>query len=162
MLTIEDIKGYNLFAGLNEKELLVIAKLCNRETYEANTVLFDPDNTTSDILLLEGGNDSIQIEVPISSGGTKIVIHILSKGETFGWASLSPVHIRTAQARTIEKATVIRIDSKQLTQLLEENNHMGYLVMRNLSGIISSRLSYTTVAFRHEIQKMRKRAAILS
>jgi len=156
MLTAEDIQGYNLFTGLDKLELERIAELCTRQTYETNTVIFDPNTNRSDVYLLEGGNESIQIEIPIHGERPKIVIHTLSKGETFGWAPLCPVQIRTATARVIEPATVIQINGAGLLRLFDQNNHMGYLVMRNLSSIISSRLDQTTLVLRHEIQKVRK------
>jgi len=161
MLKAEDIREYNLFSGLEETELDKIAKLCTRKTYTVDTVLFDPHTTTSDVFLLEGGNESIQIEIPIRNGKSKIAIHTLSKRETFGWAPLCPVQFRTAIARVIEPATVIQINGAELIRLFDQNNHMGYLVMKNLSGIISSRLDHTNIVLRHEIQKLRKNPTAL-
>jgi CRP-like cAMP-binding protein len=153
VLTAKEIRDYNLFAGLNESELTKISNLCTRKIYPANTVIFDPGTTTSDVYLLEGGNDAIQIEIPIGKGKSNIVIHTLSKGETFGWAPLCPTNIRTATARVIDEATVLQANGLELLRLFDQDTHMGYLVMRNLSGIISLRLDYTTVFLRHEHQK---------
>jgi len=85
-----------------------------------------------------------------------MVIHTLCKGETFGWAALASRHIKTATARCIEPTTVIAIYGKNLTDLLEKNNHVGYVVMRNLADIINTRLAYTSVVFRHEILRLKK------
>ena len=38
MLTAQDIKGYNLFIGLDESELSAIAALFTRQTFERNSV----------------------------------------------------------------------------------------------------------------------------
>ena len=156
MLTTQDVQGYKLFTGLAENELREIASLCRRRSYESNSVIFDPDTPSEEIFLVEGGNDAIQIEIPLGVQEAKIVIHTLSKGETFGWAALGSQHVKTATARCLESVRVISINGKSLMQLLETNNHIGYQVMKNLSDIISARLSYTTVAFRHEIRRLRK------
>jgi len=156
MLTTQDVQGYKLFTGLAENELREIASLCRRRSYESNSVIFDPDTPSEEIFLVEGGNDAIQIEIPLGVQEAKIVIHTLSKGETFGWAALGSQHVKTATARCLESVRVISINGKSLMQLLERNNHIGYQVMKNLSDIISARLSYTTVAFRHEIRRLRK------
>jgi CRP-like cAMP-binding protein len=153
VITAKEIKGYNLFAGLNESELAKISGLCSRKLYPANTVIFDPSATSSDVYLLEGGNEAIQIEIPIGKGKSNVVIHTLSKGETFGWAPLCPANIRTATARVIAAATVIQVNGQELLQLFNQDAHTGYLVMRNLSCIISLRLEYTTIVLRHELQK---------
>jgi hypothetical protein len=46
------------------------------------------------------------------------------------------------------------IDGKELLGLLEKEKNLGYWVMKNLSGLVSSRLASTTIALRHEIQKL--------
>jgi CRP/FNR family transcriptional regulator, cyclic AMP receptor protein len=157
MLTAQDIKGYTLFTGLTEPQLSQIAAICTRRRYQADDVIFDPDTPSGDLFLLERGNDAIQIEIPIGSHEDKIVIHTLSKGEVFGWAALGPPHARTAIARCLEQVDVIAMNGQELRQLLDADSRIGYVVMKNLSGFISSRLAYTTVAFRHEIRMLRKK-----
>jgi CRP/FNR family transcriptional regulator, cyclic AMP receptor protein len=157
MLTAHDIKNYNLFIGLDEPELAGIAALCTRETYKSGSVIFSPNNPSDNIFLLEGDNDAIQIEVAITGEEDRIVVHTLSKGETFGWAVLEPHQIRTSIARCLDEVTVICINGASLVQLLNENNHTGYIVMRNLAGVINKRLTYTTIAFRHHIRKLREK-----
>ncbi|MBN1189630.1 MAG: cyclic nucleotide-binding domain-containing protein [Dehalococcoidales bacterium] len=157
MVNASDLKGYNLFSGLEESALARIAELCTRHTYPANTVIFDPNTSADDVYLLEGGNDVVQIEIPIQEHDIKVTIHTLHKGEVFGWAALGPPHSRTATARCLEQASVIVIKGKDLLDLLENDAATGYQVMKNLSGIISSRLAYTTIVFRREIQRLTRK-----
>jgi len=154
MVTIQDLKAFNLFAGLDEPELAQIARLCARRTYEGGAEVFSPGSPAGDIFMLEGGNDAVQIEINICEHAPRTVVHTLQKGEVFGWAALVPPHQRTATARCVEKASVICLDGKALMDLLESNEHMGYVVMRNLSGILSTRLTYTTLVLRREIRKV--------
>ena len=153
MIAVQSLKSFNLFSGLKVPELEKIAELCTRYTFEKDAVIFDPYSATDDLFLVEGGNEAVQIEVPITESGRKFIIHTLSKGETFGWASLVPSHSRTALARCLEKVDIIRINGQELMTLLDKNDHIGYVVMKNLSGIISTRLAYTTIMLRREINK---------
>jgi CRP/FNR family cyclic AMP-dependent transcriptional regulator len=156
MVTVQDIKGFGLFSGLTESEVARLAVLCHRRNYEKNATIFDPGSPTEEMFIVEGGNDAIQIEISLGAQEGKIVIHTLSKGEAFGWAALGSRHIRTATARCLETVSVIAINGKSLMDLLEENNRIGYIVMKNLADIINTRLAYTSVVFRHEILKCRK------
>jgi hypothetical protein len=54
------------------------------------------------------------------------------------------------------------MNGKDLMELLDRNDHMGYVVMRNLSGILSTRLTYTTLVLRREIRKVAKRLVTAS
>jgi CRP/FNR family cyclic AMP-dependent transcriptional regulator len=157
MVTVQDLKQFNLFAGLDESELGQIARLCARRTYEGGTEIFSPGNPAGDIFMLEDRNDAVQIEMAICEHAPKTVIHTLQKGEVFGWAALVPPHQRTGIARCVEKASVICLNGKDLMELMDANERMGYVVMRNLSGILSTRLSYTTLVLRREIRKLARK-----
>jgi CRP/FNR family cyclic AMP-dependent transcriptional regulator len=160
MVTAKELRGFNLFSALDEPALSRIATLCSRHRYPANTIIFDPNTAAEEIYFLEGGNDAVQIEIPIQEHEARVTIHTLHKGEVFGFAALGPPHSKTAVARTLDQADVITLKGKDLVALLEEDNRIGYQVMKNLSGIISSRLAYTTVVFRREIQRLTKKHAV--
>jgi CRP-like cAMP-binding protein len=155
MVTPQEIREFKLFSGLTENELPGIANLCRRHSFVSNMVIFDPDHPSEDLFIVESGNEAIQIEIPISNHEDKIVIHTLSKGETFGWAALGTQNVKTATARCLGPVNVIAINGKSLTQFLEKNPRTGYIVMKNLVDTINARLAYTTVAFRHEIRIIR-------
>ena len=157
MVTVQDLKAFNLFAGLDEAELAEIARLCARRTYESGAEIFSPGTPAGDVFMLQGGNDAVQIEVAICEHAPRTVVHTLQKGEFFGWAALVPPHQRTATARCVEKASVICLDGTALMDLLDKNDHMGYVVMKNLSGILSTRLTYTTLVLRREIRKLARK-----
>ena len=154
MVTVHDLKQFNLFVGLDEPELAQIARLCARRTYESGAEIFSPGAPAGDVFLLEGGNDAVQIEIAICEHAPRTVLHTLQKGEFFGWAALVPPHQRTATARCVDRASIICLDAKALMDMLDKNDHMGYVVMKNLSGILSTRLTYTTLVLRREIRKV--------
>jgi CRP-like cAMP-binding protein len=156
-VTAGTIRDFNLFQGLTQSELEKIARLCSRKQISASTVIFDPGTAAEDVYFLEEGHDRIQIEIPIPGYSSKIIIHTLNKGEVFGWAALGPPHSKTALARCVEDATVISLNGRKLMALLEDNYHMGYRVMKNLSENINTRLAYTTVVFRREINRLIKK-----
>lgn len=156
MLEAAELKGFGLFWGLDSSDLARVAKLCERRKCLTNTEIFTINKPANHIYLLEGPSDAIRIEIQIHEHGPKSVVHSIKKGEAFGWASLVPPHLRTASARCVEDADLICIDGKALIELIEKNNHIGYVLMKNLAGLLSSRLSETTVALRHEVRQIQK------
>ena len=157
MVTVQDLKQFNLFAGLDESELGQIARFCSRRTYECAAVIFSPGVPAADIFMLEGKNDAVQIEMDVFEGGPRTVIHTLQKGEVFGWAALVPPHQRTATARSVDRVTLVCLNGRDLIELMDKDHHMGYVVMKNLSGILSTRLSHTTLVLRREVRKLTKK-----
>jgi CRP/FNR family transcriptional regulator, cyclic AMP receptor protein len=151
------LRGFDLFTGLREEELTEIARFCNHRTYEKDAIIFTGGGWTPDIYLLEAGTVAIQIEFVIYEYEIKSVIYTVRKGETFGWSTLVPPHRLAASAQCLEKDDVITINGADLLKFLKHNNFIGHMIMRNLSGIISSRLCCTTAALRYEIQKLIKK-----
>mgnify|MGYP005851673957 FL=1 len=157
MVSTEILKSFSLFRGLTQKELAKIAGLCRERTYEGGSVIFTIGGSATDVYLLRTGKVDIQIEFKIYEYETVATIYTVGEGEIFGWSALVPPHRLTASARCEGKADVIMINGKDLMEFLEKDRRIGYVVMKNLSALISSRLASTTIALRHEIQKLIKK-----
>lgn len=157
MITTADLKGFSLFEGLGNAELAEVARLCREKTYENGSIIFTIGGFATDVYLLKTGKIDIQIEFKIYDYEIMATIYTVGKGEIFGWSALVPPHRLTASARCHEKADIIMINGKELMELLEKQKSIGYAVMKNLSAVISSRLASTTIALRHEIQKLIKK-----
>jgi CRP/FNR family cyclic AMP-dependent transcriptional regulator len=157
MVSTEILQSFSLFSGLSRTELAGIAKLCRERTYESGSVIFTIGGSATEVYLLETGKVDIQIEFKIYEYETIATVYTVGKREIFGWSALVPPHRLTASARCQGKADVIMINGKELIEFLDEDRRIGYVVMRNLSALISSRLASTTIALRHEIQKLIKK-----
>lgn len=157
MVPSEILKSFSLFSGLSETELGGIAKLCRERTYEGGSVIFTIGGSATDVYLLKTGKVDIQIEFKIYDYEIITTVYTVGKGEIFGWSALVPPHRLTASARCEGKTDVMMINGKELSECLEKDSRIGYAVMRNLSALISSRLASTTIALRHEIQKLIKK-----
>lgn len=156
MVETEALEEFDLFAGLDETDLAGIARRCRRHSYEKGACVFTGGGSATDVYLLEAGRVAIQVEFIIYQYEFRAAVYTVRKGETFGWSALVPPHRLTASARCLEKADVITLKGAELMDFLDEHARMGYVVMKNLSGIISSRLAATTCALRHEMQKLMK------
>jgi CRP-like cAMP-binding protein len=157
MVSTDILKSINLFSGLTQTELAGIAKLCRERTYESGSVIFTIGGSATDVYLLETGKVDIQIEFKIYDYEILATVYTVGKGEIFGWSALVPPHRLTASARCEGKADVMMINGKELLEYLEKDRRVGYVVMKNLSALVSSRLASTTIALRHEIQKLIKK-----
>jgi len=157
MVSTDILKSISLFSGLTQTELAGIAKLCRERTYESGSVIFTIGGSATDVYLLETGKVDIQIEFKIYDYEISTTVYTVGKGEIFGWSALVPPHRLTASARCEGKADVMMINGKELMEYLEKDRRIGYVVMKNLSALVSSRLASTTIALRHEIQKLIKK-----
>lgn len=154
MVSGDVLKDFQLFEGLDAGELAEVARLCRERSYEEGSVIFAAGGSAEDVYLLKDGEVNIQVELVLYDLEARTTVYTVRKGETFAWSALVPPHKLTASARSRQKSEVVTINGKELMNLLEKNTHMGYVVMQNLSEVISSRLAATMIALRHQIQKM--------
>lgn len=158
MVSVEILKGFQLFEGLDENELGQLVGLCKERSYEEGSIIFTagilgPRRHAAEIYLLKDGEVDIQVELVVYDLEARMNVYTIKAGETFAWSALVPPHKLTASARSRQKSEVITINGEELMNVLEKNNHMGYVVMCNLSKVVSSRLAATMAVLRNQVQR---------
>ena len=141
MVTIADLKRFGVFKGLEDDELAAIAELCRERTFGKGALCFSRGKRAMELHLCRSGRVDIVVELSQPSGTSEVAVHTATAGEVFGWSALVGPHKYTASARCVERTEDITIRGSQLVDLFEQNYHMGYRVMRNLSTAVSSRLA---------------------
>ncbi len=141
MATIKDLKKFGVFKGLDETELAQIAELCRERVFGEGAICFVQGKRAMELHLCRSGKVDIVAEITRPSGTVEVTLYTSGPGEVFGWSALVGPHKYTASARCVERTEDITIRGSQLVDLFEQNYHMGYRVMRNLSTAVSSRLA---------------------
>ncbi len=143
MVTIKDLKKFAVFKGLDDSELTAIAHLCRERRFGEGAVCFAQGKRAMELHLCRSGKVDIVVEIAGDSGEMEVIVHTSGPGEIFGWSAVVGPRRYTASARCVEKTEDITIKGSQLVELFEENCHIGYRVMKNLSSAVSSRLADT-------------------
>jgi len=151
MVSIQDLKGFELFNGLEDAELGEIAKLCRERVCEPESICFTEGSKAEDLYLLRAGEVEIVFQSPRRC--SKATVTIIGPGRVFGWSALVEPGILTASARCTKRAQVILIRGADLIDIFEKNSRIGYVVMKNLSAVIASRLTRTRQALLLEMEK---------
>lgn len=142
MLGIQVLNGFDLFKGLDENELAKMRDLCKLHTFNEGDHLFAEGTGATALHLCRSGKVDIAVWVR-EPWNRDVVVHRVEPGEAFGWSALVPPHTHTASAECVEAGEEIRLKGSELLDLHDENHHMGYVVMRNLSAYISARVTQT-------------------
>lgn len=143
MVSIEVLKGFDLFGGLSDHELGNIAKVATEHVCEKGTLSFAEGGKAENLEFVRNGQVAIEFYVRRLLKHTKVAIMVLGPGRVFGWSALVEPGILTASARCVERTQIIKMKATDLIDIFEENNHIGYVVMKNLAATISSRLRRT-------------------
>ena len=149
----EIISGFKIFEGLNSDELDKIIPICIEKKYDEDEVIIEEDSKGSDIYIILEGRVNVEIKTTSSqsSGSSSRRLTTLRDGEVFGEISFLEGGRRSACAIALDKISVLKIDGEKLYKLFDRDNHLGYLIMRNISSILSQRLCETNFRWRDNI-----------
>ena len=140
----EDLRHCELFAELEDAELEMICPLCSERSYSAGETIFAAEEQADELYVLREGRVTLQIQ--LRSGvelSGDVTIEDLRPGHIFGWSSVVKQQRFTATARALEPTRVYALRTSDLNALFTKHTHIGFVVMKQLANVISSRLRHT-------------------
>ncbi len=151
------LRQTEIFYGMNNTQLELIASICIERTYQANEIIFLEGADSNELYVIVQGEVEIQINPALVSKTPNrtlpsSTIATLSRGQSFGEIALVDQGVRSATARTSAKNTrVLVLPSKNLLELCESYPELGYLLMSNLAADMALKMRNTDLLIREEL-----------
>ncbi len=126
------LKEFRLLRGLDDRELAEVAELCKEyPLYEGEGIFAEGTRATYIHLCTRG---TVEFVIWVRDPWNKnVMVHKAHAGEAFGWSALVPPYEHTGSTTCVEDGEEIRIKGSELLEMFDQNPHMGFLVMRNLT-----------------------------
>ena len=131
------LKKINLFSSLTDDELEEIEKICVRETYAKDTIMFlegDPGNKC--YVIVKG---EVRISKIIPNIGEE-ALAVLKPGDYFGEMALIDNFPRSAHAIANTDIEVLTVKKEDLDKVLIRDREMGYKLLWVFTQTLSRRL----------------------
>jgi CRP/FNR family cyclic AMP-dependent transcriptional regulator len=126
------------FQMIKPEHLQKIAEMAHLRTIKAGEILFREGEKEDFVYIVNEGRVDLGIFIPHRD---KVRIYTVEPMDIFGWSSVTPTsHQRTAGATAVLDGLIVGIDSTKLRDACEKDHDYGYVVMRRLLHIVSSRL----------------------
>jgi len=140
MVPVEILKRLDIFDNLNKQELEAITEIADIRDCPKATVIFTENQEADALFVLLQGNVALHFEV---GRHEEAIVHSVGAGQAFGWSALIQPYLFTASAKCINNSKLVVIDRYRLRSLLDEDCHMGFVVMEKLAELVSERLKDT-------------------
>ena len=138
------LKRAELFLGLDDAALLKVAELpsSHRAEFPPGEIIFKNGASATYLYVLVRGQVDLVADLPSEYQPARktLLIDRITTGSCFGWSALVRPHFYAMSAICTKPTEVVTINGTELMGLLEEDNHIGYIVFQSLSHIIGSRL----------------------
>lgn len=130
------INKYDLFGGISSRVMKEITDICAKEVYDKGTTIFNQGEMAENLYILREGT----LNLMVKNGGS-LVFSLSGPGEVFGWSSLFESGRYTASGICDTDLKVFKIERKELFKILKHNSGDGFIIMRQLAGVIANRLN---------------------
>ena len=155
MLSKEDILQFKIFEGLSLEELEAVFDVSREMSYKSGDVILEESSygADADFFVIMNGNVKVELQASQKHSDRKISkrLAVLKSGDVFGEMGLLRSRRRSAKVSAYSDLDVLKVSQKKLFQLFVNNPRLGYLVMRNLSAILSDRIMDMNFMWRDEI-----------
>ncbi len=130
-----------MFAELTDEELQQILPFCYEKQYPKDKVMFSEGDEATAFYILEEGQVSLQYVICPQPEYCQDARTLLDKpGDFMGWSSLVKPSRMTASALCLSDVRLVAIDSERLNELMERDSHIGFVILKELAGLLNKRL----------------------
>lgn len=140
-LIIETLKSIPWFAPLNSKQLERLAAISSIQEVKAGSIIFSEGDRVDNVYIILDGQVAVDSTVP---GHDSVRIYQAEPLDIIGWSKMTPViRQRVATTTALKLTHLLVINGDDLTSLCEEDNHIGYIVMRRLANVVATNMLTT-------------------
>ncbi len=131
------LRDKNVFFGLSDEQLEMIAGLCRRAAFGPGEPLFREGDPGDALYIVESGNVEL---FRTREDGTRVTLATVAAGALLGEMSLVNIEPRSATGVAVGETRVIALRNNHLAELLREDKDLLITLLLNITRILSKRL----------------------
>lgn len=139
-VSIDELRGVDVFTGLADHELEQIARVCRRRTYQAGERCVVQGENAEEMGVITDGKATIEMRLEVVPYTQMLSMATLTRGNMFGWSALVEPHVFFASLRSTGNTQAILMKASDLQAVFRERPSVERIVMRNIATIMSTRL----------------------
>jgi CRP-like cAMP-binding protein len=142
MNPLTTLRHVEIFESLNNDELKQVADICKSGTHLFGDLLTQQGESGEELFIITSGMvEVLYSDTSVESSPQSVVS--LGEGQVFGEMALVDFGPRSATVRVIsDEATLQSIQREDFLELCERDNHIGFIVMRNIAADLSFKLRH--------------------
>jgi len=139
-IDLEVLKTFEVFQGLMTREMQIVNDVSTLISYAGGENILNQSDLSMDLFIVIKGRLSVNMGYASSREKRLQKIAELKSGDIFGEIGFLEGKRRSASISAMEPGQVLKMDGLKLHEIFELNQHMGYIMMRNIALVIARRL----------------------
>lgn len=153
MTAIEELCEAELFTGLSADACRVLAGIARRRVAAQGETLFHLGDPADAFFVIRRGRVELTLPLVVMGEVRETRFLSLEAGRTLAWSALVPPYRATMSARASTEVELLAFDRGRVAAVFEELPRAGYVVMGNLSRVVSTRLHEFLALCVREVQR---------
>jgi CRP-like cAMP-binding protein len=133
------LKEARVFEGCTTQELRDISKISQRMALQNGERVFAAQSPAEYLYIVAKGAVELKFTVTHYRVSKEITIDRVQQKEVFGWSALGKHRTYTLSALAVGDSELVRINAKDIEKFSAENNHLGFILMKNIAETIGER-----------------------
>jgi CRP-like cAMP-binding protein len=148
MKSTELLARVELFDGLSPKEIDTLAVVCQEQTYATGDEITRQGQPGDELFIVMQGFVEVNRSLPSGEDSPRTMVR-LGAGQMFGEMALVDHGKRSATVLAASEDTrILAIRRQDFERLCETNQHLGYVVMRNIAADLSFKVRHLNLTGR--------------
>lgn len=139
MNVVDVLRRSELCHGLSDEELRLLAGIFHSKQFRTNDVILKEGEPSNDLYIIGRGRVKVVMSSSTSPGNRE-KIATLRDNEIYGEFALIDGSTRSASVIAEEDSFCLYADYLDFHRFLEENEHIGFVIMKNLAKILTGKL----------------------
>jgi len=148
MNKIDALRRSELCNGLNDHELEMLSTIFHSKQANQNEIILKEGEPSNDLYLIARGRVKVVMTSSANPGNMEKIV-TLKDNEIYGEFALLDGSTRSASVITEEDSFFLYTDYLDFHRFMAENEHIGFIVMKNLAKILTAKLRKTNFEMRN-------------
>lgn len=149
---IDVLQRSAFFRDIQQEELHLIARISQPVSFGRGDRIFEAGQEASSLFFVGQGEVELRFSIVHLNGPVELPLNTVKRGDMFGWSAFAGRLTYTLSAVAVTDTLLYQIPASRLRNLCRENIQLGYLIMKNVATVISSRFVAIQGLVRHIIQ----------
>ncbi len=151
-MVIDFLNEVRIFKGLKKNEMNEVAKIYQKTMYADEAQILKAGDNATELFIVSSGKVKLKFTIALLNEPIDLSIDMMKKGDFFGWSSFAEPYKYTASAYAIGETELIQFQADDMKKLCDANDHIGHILMNNITTIVSERFSRLEGLLKHVIQ----------
>jgi CRP-like cAMP-binding protein len=141
VISINQLRDYQLFARLNENELSILAPTLSKRTFARGAYLYYPGSPSLNIFLVESGLIRVFFTNLV---GQEFLLDLVGPRSTVGIPLLREDQTRLGGASAVQPSTVLVLPQKDLNYFIQRSPHFMHTIYQEMDTSFRRLLMYAS------------------